>query len=109
MVRIVDNPCSCGRGFTFEGTRRDERVARAAWDMDHAFCGSAAPVEDFGLGLGALMEELHAIEEAAPEEAVEVEVHRDASSGEFVTAEFADEHPATTVEETVERPARRRR
>ena len=150
MVRIVDNPCSCGQGFSFEGTRRDERVARAAWDMDHAVCWQAPgavlhvggwaisvnpiPVEEFPGGTELLQNtftdavgNVAVLEARVEEPTVEVpppndlegtfetshgevvEVHRDAGSGEFVTAEFADEHPATTVGETVERPARHRR
>lgn len=31
-------------------------------------------------------------------------VHRSAASGQFVTQEFADDHPRTTVEETVDAP-----
>lgn len=40
----------------------------------------------------------------ADKETVEKTVHRDASNGEFVTAEYAAEHPETTVKETVEVP-----
>lgn len=75
----VEKTCTCGATLHFEGSRRGEREALTGWEQAHG------------------------------EHAVEVAVHRDAGSGEFVSEAFAAAHPATTVEETVERTASRSR
>ena len=77
MAITVERTCPCGVPLHFEGSRRGEREALARWELEH---GSHT---------------------------IDVEVHRDAGSGEFVSEAFADAHPATTVEETVAKPSRR--
>ena len=69
--------CVCGEALSYEGDRAGERLARAEWASGHD--GHVAPKPQ------------------APEP---VEVHRDAGTGRFVTEQYAEDNPATTVEET---------